>query len=78
MPGFCVYMFGFRPFPVPAAEVERGMSCTSYHIQAGHEPKSSISMNVMRKFFARDMINLKALHKSIKMHMFSGLQGYVL
>ena len=27
MPGFRVYMFGSSPFPVPAAEVERGMSC---------------------------------------------------
>ena len=27
MPGFRVYMFGSIPFPVPAAEVERGMSC---------------------------------------------------
>ena len=27
MPGFRVSMFGSSPFPVPAAEVERGMSC---------------------------------------------------
>ena len=27
MPGFCVYMFGACLYPVPAAEVERGMSC---------------------------------------------------
>ena len=27
MPGFHVYMFGSSPFPVPAAEVKRGMSC---------------------------------------------------
>ena len=27
MPGFCVYMFDPSPFRVPAAEVERGMSC---------------------------------------------------
>ena len=31
MPGFHVYMFGSSPFPVPAAEVERGMSCILYH-----------------------------------------------
>ena len=30
MPGFRVYMFGSIPFPVPAAEVERGMSCMHY------------------------------------------------
>ena len=29
MPGFRVYMFGSSPFPVPAAEVERGMSRSS-------------------------------------------------
>ena len=32
MPGFRVYMFGSSPFPVPAAEVERGMSCTYYNL----------------------------------------------
>ena len=33
MPGFRVYMFGSIPFPVPAAEVERGMSCVSYNVR---------------------------------------------
>ena len=36
MPSFCVYMFGPSPFPVLAAEVERGMSCyNNYFVKNG-------------------------------------------
>ena len=51
MPGFCVYMFGFRPFPVPAAEVERGMSCNT--LSEGSNSKLVLSDQLNFTFSSR-------------------------